>query len=100
MTKVTIPMTQLQRPFAPCTKHEQPNISGVINMLTITDLHNEQELSSFEMGNVAGGMPIDQMWGMYNAAKKAQENPNPSGDSDTAIGIVAGYLLGGILAVI
>jgi hypothetical protein len=25
-------------------------------MLTINDLHNEQELSSFEMGKVAGGV--------------------------------------------
>jgi hypothetical protein len=28
-------------------------------MLTITDLHDEQELSSFEMGKVAGGENIN-----------------------------------------
>jgi hypothetical protein len=32
-------------------------------MLTINDLHQEQELSSFEMGNVAGGTKLTEAEG-------------------------------------
>jgi|HubBroStandDraft_1064217.scaffolds.fasta_scaffold1596975_1 hypothetical protein len=55
-------------------------------MLTINDLHNEQELSSFEMDSVAGGMPADQFWGMYNAAQDAKENPQDF--STLAVGLI------------
>jgi hypothetical protein len=41
-------------------------------MLTITDLHNEQELSSFEMGKVAGGDDYNKLAdGISSAASTA-----------------------------
>ncbi len=44
-------------------------------MLTINDLHSEQELSSFEMGKVAGGNVISNI--LQIAASK--RSPEPSG---------------------
>jgi hypothetical protein len=40
-------------------------------MSTISDLHNEQELSSFEMDKVAGGKPVHKQWAGNRMARLA-----------------------------
>jgi hypothetical protein len=46
-------------------------------MLTITDLHNEQELSSFEMGKVVGGNDMSSSSSNLRPQVQLLTNPDP-----------------------
>ena len=82
MTKVTIASGDPQTPFVPRTKRTTKLSEGVPNMLTITDLKNEQELSSFEMGKIAGGNVINNI--CHNALSASSDSGSGSGSGSSS----------------
>ena len=86
MTKVTIAKTRPQRPFARALS--QPNISGVMNMLTLVDLHQNEELSVSSMGKIAGGDKADAC--NASALAEAASNICRYAGFDDAAGYLAG----------
>jgi hypothetical protein len=71
MTKDTIASAGFRSKFLPCIYHT--STSGVRIVLTICDLHQDLELSSCAMGEVSGGVTIDNLLNQGSSAAATEK---------------------------